>query len=191
MTADTPPRFRLVRTDRVHDGWAQFSVARYTLEDGTELVREIEHHGDAIAVLPYDPARGTVFLVRQFRAPVAMASGAPEILEACAGCLEPGEDAEACARRELEEECGLTARTMDRVATLWTIPGISTERVSYFLAEVDGSRRGRGGGLDAEHEFITVVEMPLAELAGPDRFRLLPDAKSQFLLDRLLDRLGR
>jgi nudix-type nucleoside diphosphatase (YffH/AdpP family) len=191
MADDAPPRFRLMRTDHVHQGWARFSIARYALDDGTEVIREIEHHGDAIAVLPFDPARGTVFLVRQFRAPVTMITAAPDILEFCAGCLEPGEDAESCARRELEEECGLTALAMEHLATLWTIPGISTERVSYFLAEVDGSQRSRGGGRDDEHEFITVIEMPLAELAGPERFRILPDAKSQFLLDRLLDRLGR
>jgi nudix-type nucleoside diphosphatase (YffH/AdpP family) len=191
MSDDTPPRFRLMHTNHIHQGWARFSILHYALEDGTKVVREIEHHGDAIAVLPYDPARGTVFLVRQFRAPVTLITDAPDILEFCAGCLEPGEDAESCARRELMEECGLTALTMERIATLWTIPGISTERVTYFLAEVDGSRRAAGGGLDDEHEFITVVEMPLAELAGPQRFELLPDAKSQFLVDRLLDRVGR
>ena len=183
-------RFRLLRTERVHDGWARFLIARYATADGGEITREIEDHGDAVAVLPYDPQRGTVFLVRQFRAPVAIASGAPDTLEVCAGCVEPGEDEETCALRELEEECGLVPLKLERVATLWSMPGVSTERLTYFLAEVDGATRGAGGGRDDEHEFITVIEVPVAELAGPDRFARMPDVKSQFLLDRLLDRLA-
>ena len=183
--------FRHLKTDRLYDGWTRFSLAQYELPDGSTVRREIEDHGCAVAVLAYDAARGTVFLVRQFRAPVTSASGAADLLETCAGCVEAGEDAETCARRELAEECGLEAIELERVATLWTMPGVSTERITFFLARVDGAARGAGGGRDEEHEFITVVEVPLAELAGPDRYDRLPDLKSQFLLDRLLERFGR
>lgn len=191
MSETRTPLFRHLRTERLYDGWTRFSLAHFALPDGTAVRREIEDHGNAVAVLPYDPGRGTVFLVRQFRAPVLIAAGAADLLEICAGCVEPGEDAAACARRELAEECGLEAIELERVATLWSMPGISTEQMNCFLARVDATTRRSGGGRDEEHEFITVVEVPLAELAGPDRYARLPDMKSQFLLDRLLERTGR
>lgn len=190
MTADASPEFRFARCDEVHRGWARFLIVRYALADGSEVVREVEDHGSAVAVLPYDPRRGTVFLVRQFRAPVAIAADLPDLLEACAGCLEPDEDEESCAIRELEEECGLVPLRLERIATLWSMPGVSTERMTYFLADVDGTDRRPGGGRADEHEFITVVEVPLAEIAGPERYRLMPDLRSQFLLDRLLERVA-
>ena len=48
-----------------------------------------KHHGRvAVAVLPYDPARKTAMLVRQFRAPVKLASGADDLLEPPAGMID-------------------------------------------------------------------------------------------------------
>ena len=191
MPETRTPQFRHLRTERLYDGWTRFSIAHFALPDGTTVRREIEDHGNAVAVLAYDAQRGTVFLVRQFRAPVSIATGAADLLEICAGCVEPGEDAATCARRELAEECGFDAIELEEVATLWSMPGISTEQMTCYLARVDATTRRGGGGRDEEHEFITVVEVPLAELAGPGRFACLPDMKSQFLLDRLLERVGR
>ena len=56
------------------------------------------------------------------------------IWEVPAGRLDPGETPEACARRELEEEAGVTAGTLDRLTTIYTTPGFTDERIHLFLA---------------------------------------------------------
>ena len=64
------PRIGGVRL--VHEGWARYLVAEVMQEDGTRITREIEDHGRAVAVLPYDPDRRVATLVSQFRAPCSI-----------------------------------------------------------------------------------------------------------------------
>ena len=80
------------------------TVDKVQLEDGTTSTREIVHHHGGACILPVD-ADGSVTMVRQFR----YAFG-EEIWELPAGKLEADEDPFEAAKRELSEECGLTAR---------------------------------------------------------------------------------
>jgi hypothetical protein len=73
------------------------------LTDGAEVSREVERHGDAAAVLPYDAKRRSALVVRHFRAPVLVASGEEMSEEACAGMIE-NKDADTTARREAYED---------------------------------------------------------------------------------------
>src|SRR6185312_9104483 len=102
--AETGDRIRIRSVELLSDGWTKLTktVFDYRRRDGKwdTQTREIYERGDAATVLPYDPDRGTVLLVRQFRLPVYKTSGADSLLEACAGVLDGGEDAETCIRRE-------------------------------------------------------------------------------------------
>ena len=97
-------RVRIRSTELLSDGWTRLKriVLDYRRRDGRRdtQTREVYERGEAATVLPYDPERGTVLLVRQFRLPVYLASGAEDLLEACAGVLDGDEDAETCIRRE-------------------------------------------------------------------------------------------
>jgi nudix-type nucleoside diphosphatase (YffH/AdpP family) len=137
------------------------------LADGTELPREVIFRGDAAAVLPYDAARRCALLVRLFRAPVMAVGGPAEAEEACAGMIDPGEGPQEAMVREAMEEMGVRLAGLEPVATVWPSPGILTERLSLFLAPYEPADRvADGGGVPGEHEGITVVERPLAELAA-------------------------
>jgi nudix-type nucleoside diphosphatase (YffH/AdpP family) len=133
----------------------------------------MEDHGRGVCLLPYDPVRRLAMLVRQFRAPVFTVAGQTELREAVAG-LTDGEPPEKAMLREAFEETGLRLRKLDHVATVWTMPGISTERMDLFLAPYEAAdRSGRGGGNAGEHEVITIEELPLSELAAmADRGRI-------------------
>ena len=99
------------------------------MPDGKETKREVvEHHG-AVAIVPRLDAE-TVLLIRQFRQAVGEV-----LLEIPAGTLEDGEDADACAVRELEEEIGYRAGTMRRMFSQYLAPGYSNEVLHAYFAE--------------------------------------------------------
>ncbi len=149
----------------IFKGWSDFSLIRLRLEDGAEVERCVEDHGDAACVLPYDPDRRVALLVRQFRAPVTLRGEAP-FEEPPAGLVDEGESPEACARREAEEETGLELGSLEPIGRFWSSPGSTTERTYLFLAQYAAAdRTGQGGGVD-EHENVDIVELPLAELAA-------------------------
>jgi nudix-type nucleoside diphosphatase (YffH/AdpP family) len=176
---------RILGVETLHEGWGKLLLLRVALPTGHVLKREVEDHGAAVAVLPYDPERRLAVLVRQFRAPVFHAVGDAEVLEAPAGMLDE-DDPETCARREAGEEVGLALRKLERVGAVWTMPGVSTERMHLFLASYAAAdRTGEGGGLAEEHEDITVVEMPLAELGAMAERGALADLKTLALVQAL------
>lgn len=173
---------QIVARHTVHSGFTTLMTIRLRLGDGTEINREVEDHGRAVAVLPYDPVRRTALLVRLLRAPVLFSAGIGELLEVPAGLIEEGDAADA-ARRELQEETGLEAARLEHVGCVWTSPGISTERMDMYLAAYSAEDRvGAGGGLADEHENITVIEIPLRELWGIVNSGQITDMKTLTLV---------
>jgi len=131
---------------------------------GETVVREVEDHGQAASVLPYDPERRCVLLVRLPRAPALWAGGPPLLTEAPAGMVEDGEAPEVTVRREALEEAGVRLGPLEPLGAPFASPGVSTERIALFLAPYSQADRiAAGGGVDGEQEHITVFETPLAE----------------------------
>jgi nudix-type nucleoside diphosphatase (YffH/AdpP family) len=175
----------ILEVEARHSGWSRLLVAQVRLAGGDVVKREIEDHGNAVCVLPYDPVRRTAIVIRQFRAPALYAGEESLLVEAIAGLLE-GDDPAACARREAMEETGLNLTAIEHVATVWSMPGISTERMALFLAAYGAADRvGPGGGLKHEHEDIEVLELPLRELARMADAGEFPDIKGLALLQTL------
>lgn len=184
-TGAKQPGVKLGRVETLYEGWGKLLKVEAVMPDGTRLGREVEDHGDAAGVLAYDPARRMALLVRQLRTPMLLVGGQEETLECIAGRLE-GDEPEACAIREADEEAGLGLTALEPVAVIQTMPGISTERIHTFLAAYSAvDRVGQGGGVADESENITVVEMPLAELAAMADDGRLVDAKTMLLLQTL------
>ena len=176
----------IIHARALYEGWARFLVAKVRLADGHIVDREIEDHGDAACVLAYNVRRKTAVLVRQLRAPPLFAAGAQHTLEAIAGIVEKNEDAAACARREAKEEAHLAIEAPQHLFTAWTMPGISTERMHFFLARYAGEvRQGVVGGLAGEREDTVGVEISLAELARMADAGELVDVKTLLLVQTL------
>jgi nudix-type nucleoside diphosphatase (YffH/AdpP family) len=155
----------ILKTEVKDDSWATFLCLQVRLDDGEVVWRQVEDHGAAAAVLPYDPERRTALLVKLFRAPPLYAGVDPVIVEPVAGLIDEGETAEEAARREAMEEAGVRLAALEQVGEVWTSPGISTEKMSLYLGAYRAADRvGAGGGLAEEHEGITVLDTPLAEL---------------------------
>jgi len=172
----------LLETRLLHDGWGRYLVASVRLEDGAVVQREVEDHGHAAAVLPYDPERRTALLVRLARVGPLVSGADPYLLEAPAGMLD-GEGAEAAVRREALEEAGVRLDALEPAGSPHSMPGVSTETVSLFLAPYRlADRVEAGGGLAEEHENIEVVEAPLSELWGRLEAGELRDLKTLALV---------
>jgi 8-oxo-dGTP pyrophosphatase MutT (NUDIX family) len=95
---------------------------------GTTFERDIVHHPGAVVVVPVD---GTdVILVRQYRAAIDA-----ELLEVPAGKRDVSDEPpEVTAHRELEEEVGMRAGSMVKLAEFYNSPGFCDEHSHLFLA---------------------------------------------------------
>jgi nudix-type nucleoside diphosphatase (YffH/AdpP family) len=177
--------YGIKQVETLYEGWRKLLKLTIEMPDGRTMAREVLNSADAAAVLPYDPEARKVILVRQFRAPVMHVEGQPAFLEAVAGLLDEDEP-EACAKREAMEEAGLRLRTLERVVTAWSTPGITTERLHLFLAPYTSADRvEEGGGLAEEHEDIEVLEIGLDELRGMLERGAIADMKTLVLIQAL------
>lgn len=148
-------------------------------------VRQTYDRGHAAVILPYDPARETVLLVRQFRLPVFLQGHKEPMIEACAGLLDDN-DPETCIRKEAEEELGYRLGAVRKIYDIYMSPGSVTERLSFFTAEYSPSDRvSDGGGDAAEGEDIEVLEMPLSEALALVESGGIIDAKTVMLVQHL------
>ena len=145
------------------------TVDKVQLEDGTTSTREIVHHHGGACILPVD-ADGSVTMVRQFR----YAFG-EEIWELPAGKLEADEDPFEAAKRELSEECGLTADNFIDLGVVYATVGYDSEKI--YLWAATGLHKG-GQHLDAG-EFLDVVRMPFAEALQKVLHGEIKDSKTQ------------
>jgi len=151
----------------VHRGFHTFREVelRHRLFAGgwsEKLTREVFVPRNAVGVLLYDPARGSVVLVEQFRVGIYRES-VPWALEIVAGIIESGEVPEGVARRESIEEAGCDVHQLMPVARYFSSPGNNTEQLHLFVGRIDSAVVLAHAGLADEHEDIRVHVMPLAQ----------------------------
>jgi ADP-ribose pyrophosphatase len=147
-----------------------FSVTRDRVREpgGIEITREVVRHAGSAVILPRRDD-GRVLLVRQFRLPARRS-----IWELAAGRRDPGETPLRAARRELEEETGLTAERWKLLGEFYPSPGYVDERMWLFLAE--GLRKGQARPEDDER--IRKRWFTLDQLGALVRSGGLQDAKT-------------
>ncbi|MEQ6886095.1 NUDIX domain-containing protein [Salicola sp. Rm-C-2C1-2] len=121
--------------------------------------REIFWRDNCTCVLPYDPWRDEVVLLEQFRAGALGRDASPWLLEVVAGINEPGDDGETTARREAEEEAGLTLGHVERICDYLVSPGGTNELVHLYGGCVDATGAGGIHGLEHENEDIRVQSL--------------------------------
>jgi ADP-ribose pyrophosphatase len=125
--------------------------------------REVFERGQVAAVLPYDPVRDEVVLIRQFRAGTFAAERHPWCWEIVAGVIEDGETPGDVARREAVEEAAVEIQELIPLYSLMLSPGACSEVCNIFLGRIDSSGVGGVHGLALENEDILVQAMPFAE----------------------------
>jgi ADP-ribose pyrophosphatase len=177
----THPDVELCSSQRVWDGRFPLDVVRFRARrfDGAMSgVRtwEVWRRGRAAAVLPYDPVADVVVLIEQFRLPALAAGLDPVLVELPAGLCDDGETPEVTARREIQEEMGLSVGTLRRIGGFLLTPGGADEVCELYVGRVQAPDADVGGiaghaGVADEHEDIRVRVWPAdraieAALAG-------------------------
>jgi 8-oxo-dGTP pyrophosphatase MutT (NUDIX family) len=105
-----------------------FKIEETMLPNGKHTTIEVIHHPGSAAIVPVQGDRSVV-LLRQYRPAIRTF-----IWEVPAGTMHRGEDSLDCAKRELQEECGLIGHRFEKIGEILTAPGYSDERIHLFLA---------------------------------------------------------
>ncbi len=170
MATPPPPDEKAELVDHVAAFQGYFKVGRYffrhSLHQGGQspvISREVFERGHAAGVLPYDPLRDEVVLIRQFRAGLYVAGRHPWGWETVAGIIDEGETPEQVVRREAIEEAGLEIGDLVPIHNLMLSPGAVSESCALFLGRVDATTAGGVFGLESEGENILVKVVPFAE----------------------------
>ena len=177
IARDTP---EVLSTEEVYHG-EQIQVSIDTFrEQGLVQRREIVHHPGSAAILAsFDD--GTIALVRQYRHPAVK-----YLLELPAGTLNDKERPEEGAARELEEELGLVAGKLEKLAEFFVSPGFCEEKMWLYLATdlTETAQRLE------DDELIEVVRLPIDRALQMITDGEIEDAKTIIGLMLAAPRLG-
>ncbi|WP_339249898.1 NUDIX hydrolase [Sporosarcina sp. FSL W8-0480] len=149
-------------------------VEEVELPDGKRAKRELVGHPGAVAVIAITDDKKLV-LVEQYRKALNRS-----IIEIPAGKIEPGEDIEVTALRELEEETGYGANQFEYLQSFATSPGFANEIIHIYVAQglykIDKPAQGD------EDEFINIIESTLEEAEQMVLDERIFDAKTAFAI---------
>lgn len=101
-------------------------VDRVVMPNGRRVDMEVVRHPGSVVLLP-TPSDREIVLIRQYRYAVDR-----WLWELPAGTLKPGEDPEAAAARECEEEIGLAPGSVERLRSFYPTPGFCDEEMIFF-----------------------------------------------------------
>lgn len=168
----------------IHRG-AVVAFYRAEIEDGQggRFERDVIRHPGAVSVVPLDG--DDILLVRQYRAALDA-----DLLELPAGKRDvAGEPPVETARRELIEEIGMRAGSMEPLINVHHSPGFCDEYGHLFLAtDLEPVPQERVG---PEEEAMTVHRMPLDQAVERCFDGTITDAKSVAGILAAARRLGR
>ncbi|MBQ3274759.1 MAG: NUDIX hydrolase [Christensenellaceae bacterium] len=165
-----PMREKTVGRTEIYKG-RMFSVEKHdiVLDDGTEDIREVVINNGGAGILAIDKD-GNVILVRQYRYGVSRV-----MLEIPAGKLNPGEDPEVCAVRELREETGMIANKSEYLLSYHASAAYINEKIWVYYT--DDMTAGEPDPDPGEH--VEVVRIPFDKVFDMVMNCEISDVKTQ------------
>jgi GDP-mannose pyrophosphatase NudK len=174
-------------TQTVFTGY--FDVLKVDIEGVAEnYTRFIIQTKRAAAILLYNTASDTVILVKQNRIAVSIAENLSQpFLEIPAGTITKNEDITEGIIREVYEETGYKITEAKKVMSVYSSPGITTEQIHIYFAQInENQRQGTGGGLADEHEHLEVLEIKVSEAIKMIQEGDITDSKTIIALQWLM-----
>ncbi|HWO75788.1 MAG TPA: NUDIX hydrolase [Bacillus sp. (in: firmicutes)] len=149
-------------------------VDEVELPNGKTSKRELIRHPGAVAVIPI-LENGKILMVEQFRKPLERT-----IVEIPAGKLEPNEEPELTAKRELEEETGYQCESLEHLISFYTSPGFADELIHVYVAT--GLSKAENPLPADEDEFVNILEVSLSEAEQMIESKQIYDAKTAYAI---------
>ena len=138
--------------------------------NGVHPIEQVKHPG-GVCVAALTP-HGTLLFVKQHRFGIEK-----DLLEFPAGLIEPHEDPQLTAIRELEEETGYLAKTIHDLGRFYLSPGYSNEVIHlYYAHDLVKTKQN----LDP-FESLEVIEIPYEEALNLQ----FEDIKTELLIQKI------
>ncbi len=164
---------KTLSSKRIYEGKViNLKVDEVSLPNGKQSKRELIEHPGAVAVIALTDERKLI-MVEQYRKALERS-----LVEIPAGKLEPGEAPETTAARELEEETGYAADSLEKIISFSTSPGFADEVVHVFFAR--GLKKVQDGAATDEDEFVELLEVTVEEAEEMVRNGKVFDAKTAY-----------
>ena len=142
------------------------------LESGKSTLREVVEHDPTVAIVPIDND-GNIILVSQYRHPAKK-----YILEVPAGLIDPGEDPEKAALRELMEETGYGSNHLAFIGNIWASPGFTDEYIHCYIARDLFNKKLPHD----DDEEISIKKIPISETHTLIKDGIIDDSKTISLI---------
>ena len=139
-----------VSSQTLYKGVLEARVDEVKLLNGDTDVRVYFKHQGASGVLAIED--GQVYLVQQYRYPIGQVT-----LEIPAGKREKWQTFAQCARAELKQEAGLTAKSVKEILVYHPCNAFSSEQLHIYLA----TGLSQGESQPDKDEFLNVCKIPL------------------------------
>lgn len=158
--------------DLVYEGYVIRVVeGRFSAPDGSEFTRDVVHHPGAVAVVPIDG--DDLVLVHQYRSAVNAL-----MFEIPAGLRDvDGEPIAETAQRELIEEVGLRAGSLELLTSVHNSVGFCDEQIHIFLG-TDLTEVDRVFTNSPEEQAMEIVRIPLTQAEAMIGSGEITDAKT-------------
>lgn len=160
---------KTMKSERIYEGRIiNLRVDTVELPNKKYSKREIVEHPGAVGIIAITKD-DEVILVKQYRKPIE-----DTLLEIPAGKLEPKENPQECAIRELEEETGFATDNVEKILEFYTTPGFSNEVMHIYIAK---DLKEGTVNLD-DDENIQIIKLPIDEVLYKIKTGEIKDAKT-------------
>jgi|TARA_B110000116_G_C16787101_1_gene561536 ADP-ribose pyrophosphatase len=162
-------KYKINKKKNLYDGFFQlneinFNHKKHNGEWNNNVSREVFGGAHVSTVLPYDPVKKKILLLKQFRAGVIERGNDPIITEIVAGIIDKGENPKQAAVRECKEETGCEVNKIIEIFPYYPAPGSSESYYHLFLGEINAFEGERIMGQEHENEDILVKSYDVEEV---------------------------
>lgn len=166
----------ITRKEIFHGKIIDVALDEVRLPDGQTAQRELVFHPGGVGVLALTD-ENKIVLVKQFRKPLEQV-----IFEIPAGKIDPGEGRhpEETGARELEEETGYRAESMEHLVSMYLSPGFANELLHVYYAK--NIKKVDNPLAQDDDEVLEVYEWTLAEAKQAIQEKTICDAKTIFAI---------
>jgi ADP-ribose pyrophosphatase len=161
--------YKINNKKNLHDGFFKLNEINFNHKkhNGTwnqNVSREVFSGAHVSSLLPYDPIKNKILLLKQFRPGLLARNHYPLVTEIVAGIIDKGESPVEAAKRECKEETGCEINKILDIYSYYPAPGSSESFYHLFLGEIDAFEGERIMGQENENEDILVKSYDVDEV---------------------------